>query len=348
MMDTVAAARAVQGRIAGSPVVFARVTTDSRAVARGDLFVALKGEHFDGHDFVAQAFADGAAAALVAADRAATLAGNLIEVPDPLAALGALARHWRAGFDLPVVAVVGSNGKTTTKEMIATIFREAIGGQHVLATAGNFNNAIGLPLTLLRLRGAHRLAVVEIGMNHRGETAELAAIAQATIAVVANAQREHQEFMRSVAEVAAEHADLVRALPEGGVAVLNADDEYVDVWREAARAAIDVLAHATGKRWLALGDMGEVGAQGPAFHREVGEYARAAGIEGLCAVGESAAAAVAAFGAAAAHFATVDDLAAFIVAQAGRGDTVLVKGSRFMRMERVVAALAGGNTGDGH
>jgi UDP-N-acetylmuramoyl-tripeptide--D-alanyl-D-alanine ligase len=114
------------------------------------------------------------------------------------------------------------------------------------------------------------------------------------------------------------------------------------------RAAIDVLAHATGKRWLALGDMGEVGAQGPAFHREVGEYARAAGIEGLCAVGESAAAAVAAFGAAAAHFATVDDLAAFIVAQAGRGDTVLVKGSRFMRMERVVAALSGGNAGDGH
>jgi len=166
-MDTVAAARAVQGRIAGSPVVFARVTTDSRAVARGDLFVALKGEHFDGHDFVAQAFADGAAAALVAADRSATLAGNLIEVPDPLAALGALARHWRAGFDLPVVAVVGSNGKTTTKEMIATIFREAVGGQHVLATAGNFNNAIGLPLTLLRLRGAHRLGVVEIGMNHR-------------------------------------------------------------------------------------------------------------------------------------------------------------------------------------
>ena len=457
MMDTVAAARAVQGRIAGSPVVFARVTTDSRAVARGDLFVALKGEHFDGHDFVAQAFADGAAAALVAADRAATLAGNLIEVPDPLAALGALARHWRAGFDLPVVAVVGSNGKTTTKEMIATIFREAVGGQHVLATAGNFNNAIGLPLTLLRLRGAHRLAVVEIGMNHRGETAELAAIAQATIAVVANAQREHQEFMRTVAEVAAEHADAVRALPEGGVAVLNADDEYVDVWREAARAAnaaicefgvarradvtarlslradgsdlqlrtpagdaavtlavpgrhmaanalaataaalaahvslpaivrglgqfrplpgrlatfasahgvhviddsynanpdsvraaIDVLAHAAGKRWLALGDMGEVGAQGPAFHREVGEYARAAGIEGLCAVGESAAAAVAAFGAAAAHFATVDDHAAFIVAQAGRGDTVLVKGSRFMRMERVVAALTGGNAGDGH
>ena len=450
MMDTIAAARAVEGRLIGRPVVFARVTTDSRAIAHGDLFVALKGERFDGHDFVAGALTSGAAAALVAEERADGLAGNLIAVSDPLAALGMLARHWRARFDLPVVAVVGSNGKTTIKEMIAAIFRDALGTAHVHATAGNFNNAIGLPLTVLGLRAEHRLAVLELGMNHRGETAELAAIAQPTVAVIANAQREHQEFMRSVAEVAQEHADVVRALPVGGVAAINADDEYADVWRDAARAAkattiefglsrradvtagitvhaggsdldlrtpsgdavvrlgvpgrhmaanalaavaaalavhvplpaivrgleafraapgrlavraglngarviddsynanpdsmraaIDVLGGAPGRRLLALGDMGEVGEQGPAFHREIGAYARTAGIERLFAAGEAAAATVASFGAGAEHFATVEALAARLAALVREGDTVLVKGSRFMRMERVVAALSG-------
>jgi UDP-N-acetylmuramoyl-tripeptide--D-alanyl-D-alanine ligase len=236
-MDTFAAAHAVRGRAIGTPVVFARVTTDSRAIHRGDLFVALKGERFDGHDYVGAALEAGAAAALVADDRAANLPGNLIAVPDPLAALGRLALHWRASFDIPVVAVVGSNGKTTTKEMVAAIFRAAVGAAGTHATAGNFNNAIGLPLTVLGLRASHRLAVLEIGMNHRGETRELAAIARPTIALVTNAQREHQEFMRNVREVAAEHADAIAALPADGAAVFNADDEYADVWRAAARAA---------------------------------------------------------------------------------------------------------------
>ena len=216
-------------------MVFSRVTTDTRSIAPGDLFVALRGERFDGHDFVAQAFAGGAAAALVARDRAEGLEGNLIAVDEPLVALGMLAAHWRSRFDIPVAVVVGSNGKTTTKEMIASVFRAGVGAAAVAVTPGNFNNAIGLPLAVLGLREAQRLAVFEIGMNHRGETRELAAIARPTICVVTNAQREHQEFMRSVDEVAAEHADAVRALPAGGTAVVNADDPHAQVWRDAAK-----------------------------------------------------------------------------------------------------------------
>jgi UDP-N-acetylmuramoyl-tripeptide--D-alanyl-D-alanine ligase len=457
MMDTVAAARAVGGRAVGTPAVFTRVTTDSRAIAPGDLFVALTGPRFDGHDFVAAARDAGAAAALVADERAAALPGSLIAVGDPLRALGALARHWRGRFDLPVVAVVGSNGKTTTKEMIAAIFRAGAGPAKVLATEGNFNNAIGLPLSVLGLREAHCLAVFELGMNHRFETRELAAIAAPTIAVVVNAQREHQDFMASVAEVAAEHADAIAALPEGGTAVISADDAYAEVWRDAARrvraktcefglvrhaevharftprrdgsdvelrtpagdaavslavpgrhmvhnalaatavalaaqvalpsivrgledfraldgrlvaceglfgvrviddtynanpdsvrAAIDVLALAAPTRWLVLGDMGEVGAQGPAFHREVGEYARTAGVERLAAVGRDAIEAAAAFGAGSEGFADVEALAAAVAAAARAGDTVLVKGSRFMRMERVVAVLTGAPAAGAH
>jgi len=454
MMDTATAARAVDGRILGAPVTFTRVTTDSRAIAAGDLFVALKGERFDGHDYVRAALAAGAVAAMVADARAGEVEGNQIAVADPLAALQRLAHHWRLRFDLPVVAVVGSNGKTTTKEMIATIFRTAAGADCVHATAGNFNNAIGVPLTLLGLRTTHRLAVIEMGMNHRGETAELAAMVGPTIAVITNAQREHQEFMRSVADVADEHADAVRALAAGGVAIINADDEYVDVWRAAARkadaavtefaltrradvngrytpradggelelatpqgdvsivlavpgrhmaanalaaaaaalavnlpltaiagglaafravpgrltmreglrgvrviddsynanpdsvrAAIDVLCSVPGTRILALGDMGEVGAHGPQYHREIGAYARTAGVTRLYAAGPSGGETVQAFGAGALHFDDVDLLADRLAADVRAGDTVVVKGSRFMRMERVVAALTGGAAG---
>jgi UDP-N-acetylmuramoyl-tripeptide--D-alanyl-D-alanine ligase len=451
MMDTAAAARAVSGRIVGDSVRFARVTTDSRALQAGDLFVALSGERFDGHDFVAAAFVRGAAAALVAAARADGIKGNLVVAADPQAALCALATHWRRQFTIPVIVIVGSNGKTTVKEMLASILRAHFGEGAVLATQGNLNNAIGLPLTLLRLRAAHRVAAIELGMNHRGETAALAAIAQPTIALVNNAQREHQEFMRTVAEVAAEHADLVRALPEHGIAVLNADDAHVDAWRGAARerrdvgiiefglerpaavrgrhaprpdgsgleiatatgdinvvlaargrhnacnalaaataalavgvplaavalglqsfrpvagrlaalratngaaiiddtynanpdsvrAAIDVLAAAPAPRWLVLGDMGEVGANGPKFHREVGAYARSAHIERLLTAGTLAAEAAAAFGDGGTHFDSVEALARDVARTAPADSTLLVKGSRFMRMERVVDALAG-------
>lgn len=449
MMDLAAAAAAVHGRVRGANVRFARVTTDSRAVEAGDLFVALPGERFDGHDFVASAFDRGAAAALVAEGRGA-FAGPVVAVADPLAALGRLAADWRARFAIPLAVVVGSNGKTTVKDMIASILRERFGAEGALATAGNLNNAIGLPLTLLRLRDGHRAAVVELGMNHRGESRELAAIARPTIVVVNNAQREHQEFLASVAEVAAEHADAVAALPPGGIAVLNADDPSCGVWRDAAdragvqvrtfalrvpadvtarvsrgadgsdlairtwvgevrahlavpgepmarnalaaaaaalsagatldavahglasfrpaagrlvamrarsgalliddsynanpdsvRAAIDVLARAPGTRWLVLGDMGEVGAEGPSFHREVGAYARERGIDRLEATGALARHAADAFGPGARWHADVDALVSAVAPAARAGVAILVKGSRFMRMERVVAALGG-------
>ena len=457
MMDTAMAASAVGGSVVGAAVHFSRVTTDTRALAPGDLFVALKGERFDGHDFVAHALASGAAAALVADSRAASLDGNLIAVADPLHSLGTLGAFWRSRFDIPVVVVVGSNGKTTTKEMIAAIFHAAEGESAVAATPGNFNNAIGLPLAVLSLRASHRLAVFEIGMNHRGETRELAQVAQPTIAVITNAQREHQEFMRSVDEVAAEHADAIRALPAGGTAVLNADDPHVAYWREAAadtgvgvvtfgteqradvtaryvahpdgasldvttpggnarfllqvpgrhmagnalaaaaaahaaglpvtaitlglerfrpvrgrlvtlparsgatviddtynanpdsvRAAIDVLAARAAPRWLVLGDMGEVGQDGPQFHREIGAHARTSGIARLFAAGELAREAVSAFGEGGEHFASVEALAARVAGESRAGVTMLVKGSRFMRMERVVTALTGAAAGTEH
>jgi UDP-N-acetylmuramoyl-tripeptide--D-alanyl-D-alanine ligase len=406
----------------------------------------------------------------VAADRAAALAnhalGSLLAVADPLAALGALASFWRRRFTLPVIAIVGSNGKTTVKEMTAAILRAELGQEHVLATAGNLNNQIGLPLSVLCLRAAHRVAVFEIGMNHPGETAELAGIAQPTIALINNAQREHQEFMKSVADVAAEHAAALNALPVDGVAVINADDDYAQFWGEvvdrrntegasiesrdfglrapaavtahfrtdsggsvvevetpggatsfmlrapgrhnvenalaaiaaataagaglaavrsglatfrplagrletkaaaaggtviddtynanpdSVRAAIAVLARAGGARWLVLGDMGEVGDQGVAFHREIGEYARAAGIDRLLTTGELAAHAVASFGPGGEHFDDVDTLIAATGAKLRGEDaarvTLLVKGSRFMRMERVVAALTGAAAGGSH
>ena len=451
MMDLATAARDVHGRISGVNVAFARVTSDSRTLEPGDLFVALAGPRFDGHDYVAQAIGDGAVAAMVSAARAPSLHGNLIVVDDTLAALGRMAAAWRMRFALPLALVVGSNGKTTVKEMTSAALGAHFGADAVLATRGNLNNAIGLPLTLLRLREAHRAAVVELGMNHRGETGELGRLAAPTIVVVNNAQREHQEFMRSVADVAAEHADAILTLPRYGVAVVNGDDAHADAWRTAAlragaivvafgtrrdadvraevtlhadrstlelstpagsaeltlaapgrpmaqnalaacaaalaagadlaavvrgleafrplagrlaslpagsgalviddsynanpdsvRAAIDVLARARGERWLALGDMGEAGDQGPAFHREVGEYARIAGVERLYTAGALAKGSATAFGRGAQHFDDVAALADALAGEAHAGVTVLVKGSRFMQMERVVAALVGG------
>ncbi|WP_423195939.1 MULTISPECIES: UDP-N-acetylmuramoyl-tripeptide--D-alanyl-D-alanine ligase [unclassified Cupriavidus] len=440
---------------------FARVHTDSRTVAPGDLFVALKGERFDAHDFLADVVARGAAAVLVAHD--VDVGVPAIVAPDTRIALGELAAGWRRGFTPPTVAVTGSNGKTTVKEMIAAIFAAAVGEADRLATGGNLNNDIGLPLTVLRLRAHHRLAVLELGMNHPGETVYLAKIAQPTVAVITNAQREHQEFMVSVEAVAHEHAHAIAALPADGVAVFPLDaasgGQHAGIWRQAAgarrvltfgtdvgtdvgadrgtpdvtatvalddgvqvlrvrapgqqfdvrlqllgthnvrnalaatacalaagvevaaiqaglggfsavkgrlqvkhtpggvvvvddtynanpdsvRAAIDVLAGFAAPRVLVLGDMGEVGDQGPAFHAEIGAYARERGIDTLWAVGELATHAVQAFGAAARHFASAEALAqacgedrSGTVAGAA---AVLVKGSRFMRMERIVDAL---------
>jgi UDP-N-acetylmuramoyl-tripeptide--D-alanyl-D-alanine ligase len=446
---------------------FERIGTDSRTTGPGELFVALKGDRFDAHDFLADVGARGASAVLASRLPAEWRVPALV-VPDTRVALCALAHGWRRRFAIPLVAVTGSNGKTTVKEMIASIFAEAVGESARLATAGNFNNDVGLPLTLLRLNAMHRLAVIEVGMNHPGETDLLARISLPTIALVNNAQREHQEFMATVEAVALEHASVIHALPGDGIAVFPADDAYAGIWRVAAtgnrivdfaledashrdaavaaavvgtlennrlrvrtpagefeatlqvlgehnarnalaataaaiaanvplgdivrgleafspvkgrlqtkravasalagatviddtynanpdsmRAAIDVLAARGAPRVLVMGDMGEVGENGPEFHREVGAYARERGIDVLLALGDAtrdscaafdeaqpAAARVGSGGGVARHF---DDVAALVeyVLQAGLGSstTLLVKGSRFMRMERVVQAL---------
>lgn len=218
---------------------FTRVVTDSRKVQPGDLFVALQGERFDAHDFLGEVVKAGAAAVLISRVSSDVSVPALV-VPDTRLALGQLAAGWRRRFPFPVVAVTGSNGKTTVKEMIAAIFAEAVGESARLATQGNLNNDIGLPLTVFRMQAAQQLAVLELGMNHPGETAYLAQIAQPTIALINNAQREHQEFMVNVEAVAREHCDVIHALPADGVAVFPADAEsgaaYAPIWRAAAGA----------------------------------------------------------------------------------------------------------------
>ncbi|MCU0965798.1 MAG: UDP-N-acetylmuramoyl-tripeptide--D-alanyl-D-alanine ligase [Burkholderiaceae bacterium] len=430
-------------------VAFARVHSDTRSLRAGDLFVALRGERFDAHEFLAQAREAGAVAAL--AERGLETAGLPgLQVADALVALQQLAAAWRARFTLPLIAVTGSNGKTTVTQMIASMLRAAQGAA-AFATEGNLNNHIGLPLTLLRLNRAHRVGVVELGMNHPGEIALLAKIAAPTVALVNNAQREHQEFMATVAAAARENGAVIEALGPQGLAVFPADDDFTPLWRQLAgaravwtfalqgaaevcadatwqgehwalrlhtpagtvaaalrmagqhnlknalaatacalaagvpldavargltsfepvkgrsrlhrlrrgartqtlvddsynanpdsvRAAIDVLATLDGPRWLVLGDMGEVGTMGPAFHAEVGGYARQRGIEHFWTAGEACADAARAYGAAARHFATVEALLEALP-EAPAAASLLVKGSRFMRMERVVQALVEG------
>jgi UDP-N-acetylmuramoyl-tripeptide--D-alanyl-D-alanine ligase len=370
-------------------------------------------------------------------------------VPDARQALGQLAAGWRAQFDLPLIAVTGSNGKTTVTQMIASVLR-AHAGLDALSTQGNFNNDIGVPLTLLNLRAHHRIAVVELGMNHPGEIAGLARMAQPSVALVNNAQREHQEFMQTVDAVARENGAVLQALPDSGVAVFPADEAHTALWQalslaraqktfsltagdaqvsaalvlwqagawhftlktaegtapirlhiagrhnvknalaasacalaagvplvavaqglqafepvkgrsralqvaaahgditvvddtynanpDSVRAAIDVLAELPGPRLLVLGDMGEVGQQGPDFHAEVGAYAAQRGLEALMTLGDLCRHSAQAFGQAQ-HFQDMDSLLLAVTAQAVGFPSVLVKGSRSMRMERVVQAL---------
>ena len=207
------------------------ICTDSRAVDRDCLFVALRGDTFDAHDFVTQARASGASAVMVER-RIPGLTAPSIQVPDTRRALGELARGWRRQFRLPLVAVTGSNGKTTVKEMIAAIFAASASEEARLATRGNLNNDVGVPLTLLRLTAAHRLAVVELGMNHPGEIAWLASVAMPTVALVNNAQREHQEFLASVEATARENGSVLQALKPDGCAVFPGDDPaHTPIWR---------------------------------------------------------------------------------------------------------------------
>lgn len=439
-------ARDVQGRMIGTDVTVDGVSTDTRAIAQGTLFVALAGERFDAHDFLEQAVAAGAAALLVADATRVPAGVPAVVVDDTRLALGRLAAAWRARFTLPVIAVTGSNGKTTTKEMIAAILKAAYGAA-VLSTRGNLNNDIGLPLTLLGLSPAHQAAVIEMGMNRPGEIAYLAPLGAPTVALVTNAQRAHLEGMGDLDEVAREKGSIFSGLPADGVAVINADDAYADAWRgmaagrpvrtfaidhaadvratvrqhglemaldlqapegeaaivlrvpgrhnarnavaaaaaclaagvpltavvaglegfagvkgrlqrrvgksgaeilddtynanpDSVRAGIDVLATTIGRKILVLGDMGEIGEASGQYHDEIGGYAKSQGVDLLFALGEATKAAVRNFGEGARHFCHVDKLIAALDKEAGPETTVLVKGSRFMKMERIADALA--------
>jgi UDP-N-acetylmuramoyl-tripeptide--D-alanyl-D-alanine ligase len=242
-----------------SDIAASRVHTDTRTLQPGDLFVALRGERFDGNDLIASALAAGASAVLAHRGRIPEGANGL-EVDDTRLALGQLAHGWRARLTPALIAVTGSNGKTTVTQMIASILR-AWQGDAVLATQGNFNNDIGLPLTLLRLTDRHRVGVLELGMNHPGEIVYLARLAAPTVALVNNAQREHQEFMATVEAVACENGSVFNCVAADGVAVFPGDDVFSRLWRDLAgprrcltfgRAGSDVAlvdAHWAQGRW---------------------------------------------------------------------------------------------------
>ena len=223
--------RCTQGQLAGEDREFSSVSTDTRTIQPGALFVALSGPSFDGHDFVAAAAQSGAAAALVARPMPVDL--PQVIVADPLDALSSFAREWRRQFPIPVVGVTGSNGKTTTKELIGAILSQL---GPTLVTRGNLNNHIGVPLTLLELTDGHRYAVIEMGANHLGEIAHLASIAEPTIGIVTNAGAAHLEGFGSLQGVAAGKGELFQSLPVEGVAVVNADDQFAPLWRDSSTA----------------------------------------------------------------------------------------------------------------
>jgi UDP-N-acetylmuramoyl-tripeptide--D-alanyl-D-alanine ligase len=443
-------ARLCAGKLNGADAPYGDVVSDSRALQPGQLFVALKGPHFDGHAFVAAAHVAGAAGAVV--DTLQEVALPQIVVADTQAALTRAARAWRAAFTGPVIGVAGSNGKTTTKEMTAAILGRA---GNTLATRGNLNNHIGVPLTLLRLAPEHRFAVVEMGANHAGEVAALVQIAQPSVGLITNAGAEHLEGFGSLEGVARAEGEMVAGLGQTATAVINADDEFAALWRgltparvvsfgvhrpadfsatevrttvgaggfrthfrlvspqgsaaielavggehnvanalaaaaaaasagatlehiaaglaavravpgrlqfrqarsgawliddsynanpSSLHAAVLVLASLAGRKWLVLGDMAELGGFAEEAHAEIGEFARASGIERLYATGPLMERAVASFGAGAQWFADVSALSTALTQALAAGGTevrMLIKGSRFNRLERVVVALTG-------
>ncbi len=224
-------ATATGGRLAGGDLPYAQVSIDSRSIGRGDLFVAIKGERFDGHDFAAAAVERGACA--VVAERELVVDVPQLVVDDTLRALAAAAHAWRDSFDIPVAGVAGSNGKTTTKELLAAILGRR---GATLATRGNLNNHIGVPLTLFGLSPAHRAAVIEMGANHPGEVAALVEIAHPTVGLVTNAGAEHLEGFGSLDGVARAEGELFAGLDASATAIINADDAYADLWRGMSRA----------------------------------------------------------------------------------------------------------------
>lgn len=218
-----------EGRLVGDDRRFDCISTDSRSLPAGAMFAALRGEHFDGHEFAGAAAERGACGLLV--ERQLPIALPQVVVPDTLQALTACAREQRRRLHGPVIAVTGSNGKTTTKETIGAILTRL---GPCLITKGNLNNHIGVPLTLLGLRAEHRYAVIEMGASHRGEIAHLASVAEPTVGIVTNAGAAHLEGFGSVEGVASSKGELFAGLPSSGIAIVNADDRFAAAWRSTA------------------------------------------------------------------------------------------------------------------
>jgi UDP-N-acetylmuramoyl-tripeptide--D-alanyl-D-alanine ligase len=258
MMRTLANfAEACGGRLQGEDRSYTGVCTDTRTLAAGELFVALRGPRFNGNEFVAAAHAAGAAGAVVDAPQSTPL--SQVIVAESLAALTRAAQHWRGRFGIPVIAVAGSNGKTSTKEMTAAILAQA---GAFLATRGNLNNHIGVPLTLLRLGPEHRFAVIEMGANQTGDVAALVELAAPSIGLITNAGAEHLEGFGSLEGVARAEGEVIEALPASGTAVINADDPYAPLWRAMTRAQVVGFGMGEAAAWRALDVHCDVDAQG--------------------------------------------------------------------------------------
>lgn len=231
MMTLSEAALAMHGQLIGQDAEFDAVSTDSRSIIPGQLFIALRGEKFDGARFTSETLEKGAAGVVVNHYGAPQVSPSIV-VEDTRIALGRLAAHWRGKFSIPVAAITGSNGKTTVKEMLAAILRAETGdAETVLATTGNLNNDIGCPLTMLKLRAQHRYAALEMGMNHFGELAYLTLLARPTVALVNNAQSAHVGFLGSLDAIAKAKGEIFQGLDPGGTAVINADDPHAAMWR---------------------------------------------------------------------------------------------------------------------
>jgi UDP-N-acetylmuramoyl-tripeptide--D-alanyl-D-alanine ligase len=445
---------AVGGQLVGEDRRYGAVSTDSRTLKPGTLFVALRGPTFDGREFVAAAAAQGAVGAIV--ERAVAHALPQVVVPDALRALQTLGQAWRSEFNVPIVGVAGSNGKTTAKEMTAAILsRMGV----CMATHGNLNNHIGVPLTLMRLEASHRSAVVEMGANRIGDVAELVRLARPTVGLITNAGAEHLEGFGNLDGVAQGEGEMVSCLEPTATAIINADDAYAGYWRRVAtagriltfavhaqadfmaknslqaiergefatrftlecplgqisitlkaggahnignalgaaasasaagasleeialgladfravagrlqlkagardswiiddsynanpssvRAGLEVLRSLSGPTWLVLGDMAELGEFAENSHAHMGAYARDCGIKRLFALGPQSSRAVETFGSGAEWFPDADSLTRRLQAELAPGVTVLIKGSRVNRLERVVQALTGGGSGSG-
>lgn len=426
----------------GDNVSFHGCSTDTRTIKAQELFIALPGENFDGYDYISQA--KDAAASAVITEKQHDVSISSILVTDPRRAMGELARHWRANFAIPLVAITGSNGKTTVKEMLTAILScEA----SVLATQGNLNNDLGVPLTLFSLADEHQYAVIEMGANHKGEIAWLTGIAQPTVAVLTQCAPAHLEGFGSVEGVAHGKSEIFTGLVEQGVAVINGDDDFVDLWLEKSmhvrqltfglkdsntvtatsiqlaadksyfnilspageitvslnlpgrhnimnalaatacaialgiatpiirqgletvrpikgrlqirsgrqgcriiddtynanprslESALAALSNFPGRHWLVLGDMGELGDKAQELHIHAGKISKQAGVERLYTLGELTKFSAQAFGEGAYHASDQQHLATLLSDQLTEDVTILIKGSRAMRLERLLATL---------